>query len=103
MGGMKDRDSGIGSSVKEDRACECLSDEDELVSKVNQTPGKPRKPLGDASKHIFAKINKNIGSVFPGGSGYFRNSPAADRRRYHANPHAKRHPSKSMALVDHIV
>lgn len=63
---------------------------------------KSKKSSGDTSKHIFARLNKNINNIFPSGSGYSLRPWAASKLKYF-DPHVKRHPSKSMALIDHIV
>lgn len=62
-----------------------------------------KKSSGDTSKHIYTKLNKNINNILPSGPGYFLHPWSPSKLRYCADPHVKRHPSKSMALVDHIV
>lgn len=62
------------------------------------------KTPGDTSKHVFAKLNRSIDNIFPGRSvQYIRRPKAADELRYQCHLHSKRHPSKSMALVDHLL
>lgn len=63
----------------------------------------PGKTPGDTSKHVFAKLNRSIDNIFPGRSGLHFRPRAADELRYQGHSHSKRHPSKSMALVDHLV
>ncbi|XP_069981243.1 uncharacterized protein [Penaeus vannamei] len=63
----------------------------------------PGRTPGDTSKHVFAKLNRSIDNIFPGRSALHFRPRAADQLRYQGHLHSKRHPSKSMALVDHLV
>ncbi|KAK7078131.1 hypothetical protein SK128_009059 [Halocaridina rubra] len=66
-------------------------------------PKSSSKLPGDSSKHIYTKLNRNIGNIFPRSSHYQPRPYMTSELRYNIDPHVKRHPSKSMALIDHLV
>ncbi|XP_042241943.1 uncharacterized protein LOC121879390 isoform X2 [Homarus americanus] len=101
LGGVKDSNNGMGPIEKQEKVWKNKPNSTEPGKKIyNQTS---EDLPGDTSKHIFAKLNKNINNILPGGSGYSLRPWAADKLRYCGDPHSKRHPSRSMALLDHII
>lgn len=62
----------------------------------------PRKSSGDTSKHIYAKLNRNVNNILPGKSGFSVRPRSASWTRL-AAPHTRRPPGKSMALIDHLI
>ncbi|KAK4296895.1 hypothetical protein Pmani_030652 [Petrolisthes manimaculis] len=61
-----------------------------------------RKSSGDTSKHIYAKLNRNVNNILPGKSGFSLRPRSASWSRL-AAAHTKRPPGKSMALIDHLI
>ncbi|XP_064080185.1 uncharacterized protein LOC135197146 [Macrobrachium nipponense] len=61
------------------------------------------KPTRETSRHAFAKLNRNVHNILPLNSHYHLQPHLADELRYRVNPHSRRHPSRSMALVDHLL
>lgn len=62
----------------------------------------PSKRPGDQSKHLYATLNKAVGSILPGSSGYKLHPRVVDKIKYGNICQTKRHPNRSMALLDHL-
>ncbi|XP_045606729.2 uncharacterized protein [Procambarus clarkii] len=62
----------------------------------------PSKRPGDQSKHLYATLNKAVGSILPGSSGYKLHPRVVDKIKYGNISQTKRHPNRSMALLDHL-
>ncbi|XP_050721684.1 uncharacterized protein LOC127001307 [Eriocheir sinensis] len=64
---------------------------------------KSRKKSSDASKHIYAKLNDSIDDIFWNKGVHSTFSTSSPQTKVLRSLHSKRHPSRSMALVDYLV